>query len=90
MKKVTLFLFAANLLSSCILAWDTPREDFSEDLKLEVPVTSTRNPWGKIELENERLEVRLDCGVRDGWQEISVSLQAMHVFTGSPYRVGRT
>ncbi|MEB7099168.1 fimbrial protein [Escherichia coli] len=45
MKKVTLFLFAASLLPSCVLAWNTPGEDFSGELKLEGPVTSTRNPW---------------------------------------------
>ncbi|HBA7590984.1 TPA: fimbrial protein, partial [Escherichia coli] len=28
MKKVTLFLFAASLLPSCVLAWNTPGEDF--------------------------------------------------------------
>ena len=45
MKKVTLFLFAASLLPSCVLAWNTPGEDFSGELKLEGTVTSTRNPW---------------------------------------------
>ncbi len=29
MKKVTLFLFAASLLPSCVLAANTPGEDFS-------------------------------------------------------------
>ncbi|HIE7866303.1 TPA: fimbrial protein, partial [Salmonella enterica] len=28
MKKVTLFLLAASLLPSCVLAWNTPGEDF--------------------------------------------------------------
>ncbi|MGC7990765.1 fimbrial protein [Salmonella enterica] len=45
MKKVTLFLLAASLLPSCVLAWNTPGEDFSGELKLEGAVTSTRNPW---------------------------------------------
>ncbi|EGK5714101.1 fimbrial protein, partial [Shigella sonnei] len=45
MKKVTLFLFAASHLPSCVLAWNTPGENFSGELKLEGPVTSTRNPW---------------------------------------------
>ena len=28
-----------------VLAWNTPGQDFSGELKLGGPVTSTRNPW---------------------------------------------
>ncbi|WP_096975912.1 fimbrial protein [Escherichia coli] len=45
MKRVTLFLLAVSLLPSCLLAWNTPGEDFNGDLTLEGHVTSTRNPW---------------------------------------------
>lgn len=45
MKRMTLLLLAASLLPSCVLAWNTPGEDFSGELKLGGPVTSTRNPW---------------------------------------------
>lgn len=45
MKRMTILLLAASLLPSCVLAWNTPGEDFSGELKLGGPVTSTRNPW---------------------------------------------
>ncbi|EHK6261253.1 fimbrial protein, partial [Escherichia coli] len=83
MKKVTLFLFAASLLPSCVLAWNAPGEDFSGELKLEGPVTSTRNPWvWKVGRGNEGLEVKQSRGVRDGEQAIPVALPAMTVLLG--------
>ncbi len=83
MKKVTLFLFAASLLPSCVLAWNTPGEDFSGELKLEGAVTSTRNPWvWKVGQGNEGLEVKQSRGVRDGEQAIPVALPAMTVLLG--------
>lgn len=83
MKKVTLFLFAASLVPSCVLAWNTPGEDFSGELKLEGPVTSTRNPWvWKVGQGNEDLEVKQSRGVRNGGQGIPVALPAMPVLLG--------
>ncbi|MCZ8781144.1 F4 (K88) fimbria minor subunit FaeI [Escherichia albertii] len=83
MKKVTLFLFAASLLPSFVLAWNTPGEDFSGELKLEGPVTSTRNPWvWKVGQGNETLEVKQNRGVSDGGQGIPVALPAMTVLLG--------
>lgn len=83
MKKMTLFLFAASLLPSCVLAWNTPGEDFSGELKLEGPVTSTRNPWvWKVGQGNEGLEVKQSRGIRDGEQAIPVALPAMTVLLG--------
>ncbi|EKR4937993.1 F4 (K88) fimbria minor subunit FaeI [Escherichia coli] len=83
MKKVTLLLFAASLLPSCVLAWNTPGEDFSGELKLEGAVTSTRNPWEwKVGQGNESLEVKQSRGVRDGEQAIPVALPAMTVLLG--------
>ncbi|MBW5840165.1 F4 (K88) fimbria minor subunit FaeI [Yersinia enterocolitica] len=83
MKKVTLFLFAASLLPSCVLAWNTPGEDFSGKFKLEGPVTSTRNPWvWKVGQGNESLEVKQSRDVRDGGQGIPVALPAMTVLLG--------
>ena len=83
MKKVTLFLFAASLLPSCVLAWNTPGEDFSGELKLEGPVTSTRNPWvWKVGQGNEGLEVKHNRGVRYDEQAIPVALPAMTVLQG--------
>ena len=83
MKKVTLFLFAVSLLPSCVLAWNTPGEDFSGELKLEGPVTSTRNPWvWKVGQGNESLEVKQSRSVRDSGQGIPVVLPAMTVLLG--------
>lgn len=83
MKKVTLFLLAASLLPSCVLAWNTPGEDFSGELKLEGPVTSTRNPWvWKVGQGNESLEVKQSRGVRDGGLGIPVSLPALTILLG--------
>ncbi|EOT8215555.1 F4 (K88) fimbria minor subunit FaeI [Escherichia albertii] len=83
MKKVTLFLLAASFLPSFVLAWNTPGEDFSGELKLEGPVTSTRNPWvWKVGQGNETLEVKQRLGVRDGGQGIPVALPAMTVLLG--------
>ncbi|HAO0301300.1 TPA: F4 (K88) fimbria minor subunit FaeI [Escherichia coli] len=83
MKKVTFLLFAASLLPSCVLAWNTPGEDFRGGLKLEGPVTSTRNPWvWKTGQENESLEVKQGHGVRNGTRGLSVSLPALTVLLG--------
>ncbi|EFG1809663.1 F4 (K88) fimbria minor subunit FaeI [Escherichia coli] len=83
MKKVTVFLFAVSLLPSTVLAWNTPGEDFSGELKLEGPVTSTRNPWvWKVGQGNESLEVKQSRSVRDGEQGIPVALPAMTVLLG--------
>ncbi|EOT3439917.1 F4 (K88) fimbria minor subunit FaeI [Escherichia coli] len=83
MKKVTLFLFAVSLLPSTVLAWNTPGEDFSGELKMEGPVTSTRNPWvWKVGQGNESLEVKQSRSVRDGEQGIPVALPAMTVLLG--------
>lgn len=83
MKKVTLFLFVFSLLPSCVLAWSTSGEDFSGELKLEGPVTSTRNPWiWKVGQGNECLKVKQSRGVHDGGQEIPVALPAMTVLLG--------
>ncbi|MBB2426609.1 fimbrial protein, partial [Escherichia sp. 11.1597] len=82
MKKMTLFLFTAGLLPSCVLAWNTPGEDFSGELKLGGPVTSTRNPWvWKVGQGNEGLEVKQSRGVRDGGG-VPVPLPAMTVLLG--------
>ena len=83
MKKVTLFLFVVSLLPSCVLAWNTPGEDFSGELKLEGPVTSTRNPWvWKVGQGSESLEIKQSRDVRGDKQEIPVPLPAMTVLLG--------
>ncbi|RMA79669.1 MULTISPECIES: F4 (K88) fimbria minor subunit FaeI [unclassified Enterobacter] len=83
MKKMTLFLLTASLLPSCVLAWNTPGEDFSGELKLEGAVTSTRNPWvWKVGEGNESLDVKLRPDVRGGEQGIPVSLPPLTVVLG--------
>ncbi|EDA0293036.1 F4 (K88) fimbria minor subunit FaeI [Salmonella enterica] len=83
MNKVTLFLFTASLLPSCVLAWNTPGEDFSGELNLEGAVTSTRNPWmWKVGQGNESLEVKQSRGVRYSGKGMPVALPAMTVLLG--------
>ncbi|EBI9246254.1 TPA: fimbrial protein [Salmonella enterica] len=83
MKKVTLFLFAVSLLPSCGLAWNTPGEDFSGELKLEGPVTSTRNPWvWKIGDGNTQMNIKALPVARGGKPVIPVPLPAITVLLG--------
>ncbi len=83
MKKVTLFLFAVSLLPSMVLAWNTPGEDFSGELKLEGPVSSTRNPWvWKVGPENENPEMNTGLAFRGGKQSIDVSLPVLNIVLG--------
>lgn len=87
MKKMMLFLLTASLLPSCVLAWNTPGEDFSGELKLEGPVTSTRNPWvWKVGQGNEGLEAEQSRGVRGVERDIPVSLPALAVVLGKTTR----
>lgn len=83
MKKVTLFLYAVSLLPSCVLAWNSPGDDFSGELRLEGAVTGTRNPWvWKVGHGNESLEVKQSRDARGGGQGIPVSLPALTVVLG--------
>lgn len=83
MKRVTLFLLVASLLPSCVQAWNTPGEDFSGELKLEGPVTSTRNPWvWKVGEGNESLEVKQGRGIRGEESGTRVSLPALTIVLG--------
>lgn len=83
MKKMTLLLLAASLLPSCVLAWNTPGEDFSGELKLEGQVSSTRNPWvWKVGDGNKSLDIKQISDPRDAKQRISVSLPALNIVMG--------
>lgn len=67
MKRMTLLLLAASLLPSCVLAWNTPGEDFSGELKLGGPVTSTRNPWArKVGEGNTQINTKAVSVLRSG------------------------
>ncbi|EEP2838527.1 fimbrial protein, partial [Salmonella enterica] len=83
MKRMTLLLLAASLLPSCVLAWNTPGEDFSGELKLGGPVTSTRNPWAwKVGEGNTQINTKAVSVLRCGEQVIPVPLPAMTVLLG--------
>ncbi|EDY6351445.1 fimbrial protein [Salmonella enterica] len=83
MKRMTLLLLAASLLPSCVLAWNTPGEDFSGELKLGGPVTSTRNPWAwKVGEGNTQINTKAVSVLRSGEQVIPVPLPAMTVLLG--------
>ncbi|ECE1949739.1 fimbrial protein [Salmonella enterica] len=83
MKRMTILLLAASLLPSCVLAWNTPGEDFSGELKLGGPVTSTRNPWvWKVGEGNTQINTKAVSVLRSGEQVIPVPLPAMTVLLG--------
>ncbi|EGT5658730.1 fimbrial protein [Citrobacter braakii] len=83
MKRVTLLLLTASLLPSCVLAWNTPGENFSGELKLGGPVTSNVNPWvWKIGERNDGLNVTYEPATRSGEQAIQVSLPASTILLG--------
>ncbi|EBX0312415.1 fimbrial protein [Salmonella enterica subsp. enterica serovar Muenchen] len=83
MKRTTLLLLTASLLPSCVLAWNTPGEDFSGELKLGGPVTSTRNPWvWKIGEGNTQMNAKAFTVMRGGEAVIPVPLPAMTVLLG--------
>ncbi|MBN6398535.1 fimbrial protein [Escherichia coli] len=66
-----------------VSAWNTPGQDFSGELKLGGPVTSTRNPWvWKIEEGKSNLDVKQLSVSRTGKQVVSVSLPAMNIVLG--------
>ncbi|EAA8845830.1 fimbrial protein [Salmonella enterica subsp. enterica] len=83
MKRTTLLLLAASLLPSCVLAWNTPGEDFSGELKLGGPVTSTRNPWvWKIGEGDTQMNAKAFTVMRGGEAVIPVPLPGMTVLLG--------
>ncbi|EOD1593444.1 fimbrial protein [Escherichia coli] len=83
MKKTTLWLLLASLVPTVVMAWNTPGDDFSGELKLVGTVTSTRNPWvWKSGDGNENLEVKLSNVVHNRMQGIPVSLPAMTILQG--------
>ncbi|EAB4961048.1 fimbrial protein [Salmonella enterica] len=83
MKRITLLLLVASLLPSCVLAWNTPGEDFSGELKLGGPVTSTRNPWvWKTGKGNTQINTKALSALRSGERVIPVPLPTMTVLLG--------
>lgn len=83
MKKTTLLLLVASLLPTAVLAWNTPGEDFSGELRLEGPVTSTRNPWvWKVGAGSRYLDAVWSVMSSGGERVIPVSLTTLPVLLG--------
>lgn len=83
MKKTTFLLLMVSLVPSIVLAWNTPGDDFSGELKLGGAVTNTRNPWvWKTGSGNDGQDVSLLSLRRSGERTTPVSLSAMTVLSG--------
>lgn len=83
MKKTTLLLLVASLLPTAVLAWNTPGEDFSGELRLEGPVTSTRNPWvWKVGAGSRYLDAVWSGASSGAERVIPVSLPTLPVLLG--------
>ena len=81
-NSVLLFLIVCFFPFS-VLAWNTPGQDFSGELKLGGPVTSTRNPWvWKIGEGKSNLNVKHSPVSRSGDTLVPVSLPAMNLVLG--------
>ncbi|APL06741.1 fimbrial protein [Escherichia coli] len=88
MRKMSLFLSIISFLPFCVLAWNTPGEDFSGELKLHGSVTNTRNPWvWKVGQGNKNLEVKYNRGINSGEQRSLLSLPAQTVVIGKTIMV---
>ncbi|EFD5013895.1 fimbrial protein [Escherichia coli] len=83
MKKTTLLLLVASLFPVAVLAWNTPGDDFSGELKLEGPVVSTRNPWvWKVGAGSRYLDAVYSGTSSGGERVISVPVPALPVLLG--------
>ena len=81
-NSVLLFLIVCFFPFS-VFAWNTPGQDFSGELKLGGPVTSTRNPWvWSVGEGKSNLDARQSSVSRSGDSVVPVSLPAMNVVLG--------
>lgn len=81
-NSILLFLIVCFFPFS-VFAWNTPGQDFSGELKLGGPVTSTRNPWvWKIGEGKSNLNVKHSPVSRSGDTVVPVSLPAMNLILG--------
>ncbi|ELM3659869.1 fimbrial protein [Edwardsiella piscicida] len=88
MTKTILLLLAASLAPSCVLAWSTPGDPFSGELRLGGTVTNTRNPWvWKIGEGVEGLDVTLSSRARRGETAVPLSLSAVTLLLGKTTRI---
>ncbi|HDI4957918.1 TPA: fimbrial protein [Salmonella enterica] len=79
-----LCLLAGSVPAGVLAAWSTPGEDFSGDLVLGGPVTSSRNPWSwKLMPGETDMSLRVaDGAARNGEQVWSGLLKAQPVLLG--------
>lgn len=81
-NSILLFLIVCFFPFS-VFAWNTPGQDFSGELKLGGPVTSTRNPWvWKTGEGKSNLNVRQSPVSRSRDTVVPVSLPAMNLVLG--------
>lgn len=81
-NSVLLFLMVCFFPFS-VFAWNTPGQDFSGELKLGGPVTSTRNPWvWKTGEGKSNLNIKQSPVSRSGETVVPVSLPAMNLVLG--------
>ncbi|EDZ4060307.1 hypothetical protein GRG43_004662, partial [Salmonella enterica] len=79
-----LCLLAGSVPAGVLAAWSTPGEDFSGELTLSGPVTSSRNPWSwKLMPSETDMSLRAaDRTARNGEQVWSGLLKAQPVLLG--------
>ncbi|MGS0206209.1 fimbrial protein [Escherichia coli] len=81
--KNSVLLFLMFFFPFSVFAWNTPGQDFSGELKLGGPVTSTRNPWvWKIGEGKPNLNVKQLSVSRSGESVLPVSLPVMNLILG--------
>lgn len=81
-KQIAVVLLAAGLISTDTLAWSPPGQDFSGEMTLGGPVTSTRNPWvWQLGEGTESLDVKTPVS-RRAEQTIAVPLPAINILLG--------
>lgn len=83
MKNSLLLFLMIYFFPFSVLAWNTPGQDFSGELKLGGPVTSIRNPWvWKTGEGKSNLNIRQSSVSRSGDSVIPILLPAMNLVLG--------
>jgi len=80
-KQFAVLLLAAGLIPAVALAWSPPGQDFSGEMALGGPITSTRNPWvWQLGEGTESLDVKVPANRQK--QAIPVPLPAVNILLG--------
>lgn len=81
-KQCAVVLLVAGVIPGEGLAWSLPGQDFSGEMVLGGPVTSTRNPWvWQLGEGTESLDVKMAANRRQA-QSIAVPLPALKILLG--------